>query len=449
MIWRDQYQSATFRGVPFSVHESKTTGGRRVALHEYPQRNLPYAEDLGRKARGYELEALIVGADYFAGRDRLIAALEQRGPGLLIHPYLGRMQIQIQEFRLSESTAQGGIASFHLQFVEAGAATQPDATPDTAAAVDVKSSDTNTRLAEAFSSEFSGYKQPEFVLDDAAGIIGDVLDVVDAGRQTIATVAGEISSFMWRVQVLRAQVMRLVLAPADLADGLINTISGIRGLAASPLGALEVYRRLFRFGHDTPAIPATTPARRRQAANRAALVNLVRGSTVAAAAQSLADAQPYRYIGPASPLYSAGAGAAGTGVAAGSSVTARTIQINGRAVVLAVPDAPASTGGFATWQEAAAARDEVVDIIRAVMEEADDTVYPALRALSAAVVAHINVQRPALAYDGRYTAATTMPSLLLAYRIYGDATRADEIEYRNRVRHPGFVPGGVPIEVIQ
>jgi prophage DNA circulation protein len=442
MTWRDQYQPAAFRGVPFSVRESNTTGGRRVALHEYPQRDKPYAEDLGRKARSYELEALIVGADYFAGRDKLIAAFEQRGPGLLIHPYHGRMQIQIQEFRLSESTAQGGLATFRVQFVEAGAATQPDATPDTAAAVDAKAGTANARLADAFPQAFSGDKQPAFVLADAAAIVGDVLDAVDAGRQAIATVAGEVGSFVGRIQGLRAQVMSLVLAPASLANGLIGTISGVRDLAASPLGALDVYRRLFDFGQDAPALPETTPARRRQAANRAALVSLVRSSAVAAAAQSLADAQPYRYIGPASPLYAAGTGAAGTGAAV------PTVQINGRAVVLAVPDDP-TAGGFVTWQEAAATRDEVVEAIRAVMEEADDTVYPALRALTAAVVAHINAQRPALACGGRYTAAGSLPSLLLAHRIYGDATRADEIEYRNRVRHPGFVPGGVPIEVIQ
>jgi len=41
-----------------------------------------------------------------------------------------------------------------------------------------------------------------------------------------------------------------------------------------------------------------------------------------------------------------------------------------------------------------------------------------------------------------------MPAIVLAYRLYGDAERADEIVARNRVRHPGFVPGGQPLEVL-
>ena len=31
---------------------------------------------------------------------------------------------------------------------------------------------------------------------------------------------------------------------------------------------------------------------------------------------------------------------------------------------------------------------------------------------------------------------------MLAYQLYGDADRADEIVTRNNIRHPGFVPGG-------
>jgi prophage DNA circulation protein len=43
--------------------------------------------------------------------------------------------------------------------------------------------------------------------------------------------------------------------------------------------------------------------------------------------------------------------------------------------------------------------------------------------------------------------SATLPALVVAHRVYGDATRADEIVSRNRVRHPGFVPGGIALEV--
>jgi prophage DNA circulation protein len=57
--------------------------------------------------------------------------------------------------------------------------------------------------------------------------------------------------------------------------------------------------------------------------------------------------------------------------------------------------------------------------------------------------------RAALAID-TYTELQVMPvpSLLVAYQIYGDAGRADEITKRNEPRHPGFLMGGNQLEVL-
>ena len=37
------------------------------------------------------------------------------------------------------------------------------------------------------------------------------------------------------------------------------------------------------------------------------------------------------------------------------------------------------------------------------------------------------------------------PSLVIAYEVYGDAQRADEIVQRNAVRHPGFIRGDIEL----
>jgi len=44
----------------------------------------------------------------------------------------------------------------------------------------------------------------------------------------------------------------------------------------------------------------------------------------------------------------------------------------------------------------------------------------------------------------------TLPALVVAYLAFGDATRAAEIVARNAIiiRHPGFVPGGIPLEAL-
>ena len=43
-------REASFKGAPFHVEETGGQFGRRTVLHEYPFRDLPYGEDLGRSA---------------------------------------------------------------------------------------------------------------------------------------------------------------------------------------------------------------------------------------------------------------------------------------------------------------------------------------------------------------------------------------------------------------
>jgi prophage DNA circulation protein len=79
MAWRDALRSGSFRGVPFQIDSHDLTFGRRTSMHEYPLRDEPYSEDLGRKARVFSLNLYVIGRDYMAGRDNLREALEKTG----------------------------------------------------------------------------------------------------------------------------------------------------------------------------------------------------------------------------------------------------------------------------------------------------------------------------------------------------------------------------------
>ena len=86
MTWKDRLQDASFRGVPFKVEEESTGTGRRVETHEYPNRDKPYTEDLGKITFRPSITAYVVGDDCFDQRDRLIDALNKPGPGTLVQP---------------------------------------------------------------------------------------------------------------------------------------------------------------------------------------------------------------------------------------------------------------------------------------------------------------------------------------------------------------------------
>ncbi len=69
MAWRDDLQGGSFRGVPFYTQHAGGKIGRRVQLVEYPLKDTPNSEDMGRKARSFSIEAFVLGADYMSARD--------------------------------------------------------------------------------------------------------------------------------------------------------------------------------------------------------------------------------------------------------------------------------------------------------------------------------------------------------------------------------------------
>lgn len=118
--WRAQMQPASFRGCGFHVEVDTLSGGRRIALHEYPKRDIPYAEDMGRRAQRHTIEGYLIGPDYITFRDNLRNALELEGPGQLVHPFLGTFQVSVDQYSVTESRERGGYCIFSMLFVEAG-----------------------------------------------------------------------------------------------------------------------------------------------------------------------------------------------------------------------------------------------------------------------------------------------------------------------------------------
>ncbi|HAW1868790.1 TPA: baseplate protein [Escherichia coli] len=113
MTWKDRLQDASFRGVPFKVEEESAGTGRRVETHEYPNRDKPYTEDLGKITFRPSITAYVVGDDCFDQRDRLIDALNKPGPGTLVHPTYGELKVCVDgEVRVSTSKSEGRIVRF-------------------------------------------------------------------------------------------------------------------------------------------------------------------------------------------------------------------------------------------------------------------------------------------------------------------------------------------------
>lgn len=78
------------------------------------------------------------------------------------------------------------------------------------------------------------------------------------------------------------------------------------------------------------------------------------------------------------------------------------------------------------------------DIEEVIADQMDAMTWRAVVALHAAITNHLTETARPLPRMLNYRFNVTMPSLALAQRLYGDASRADELRGENKIVHPAF-----------
>lgn len=222
--WLDKLNPASFRGVQFYLMEDPTAAvGRRRANHQYAGRDEPYSEDMGRKQRVYSIAGGVDGDDFIEKANRLQDAFEQRGAGILVHPFLGELNVTVE----ATFTYQGRFVSFQLTAEEAGTDDNPSGVVDTRSVVSSKSDLSKQSAIDAFADSYD-VSGPEFVREYT---LNNMLDSVALFNNAIALSVDELSS--------------LIQQPRALAESFFSSVStplrtGARLLALDSLLAADV-----------------------------------------------------------------------------------------------------------------------------------------------------------------------------------------------------------------
>lgn len=135
-IWRDELLPATFAGQQFHCEANSREGGQRIVTHEFPKKDLPYSETMGRRAmeftiRGYciaypfDTQQPLYQRDYRKPRDLLINVLDAGQPGVLQLPTQAPMWVVCTRYRMNEEERFGGYCVLDMTFVEYGKTQNP------------------------------------------------------------------------------------------------------------------------------------------------------------------------------------------------------------------------------------------------------------------------------------------------------------------------------------
>ena len=88
-----------------------------------------------------------------------------------------------------------------------------------------------------------------------------------------------------------------------------------------------------------------------------------------------------------------------------------------------------------------------IDVLREDPEITEDLFF-ALADLKTAFSEHISGLVINLQALNTFTPKATVPAILIAYQLLGDATKEADIVARNVIREPTFVRGGVELEIL-
>ncbi|MEZ2293099.1 DNA circularization protein [Variovorax sp. RCC_210] len=404
-------QPASYRGVPFHVDGSTFEAGRRTQVNEYPQRDQPYAQDLGRATRAVVVDAILVGADYIEQANALIAAAEEEGPGTLVHPWLGAMQVSQKtpvRFRFDSGL---GKATVSFDFVESGELEFPSALDSTQTQSQLAADSMCTAAAESFSDSFTVDGFSDFVSDMARSNFSAAFDFASSLGGNFSALSGWAS----QLGALSGNVLQLLADPLGLAQQVMDwfDLSDIvASLAGSNLAAGPTYAT------SAIVVPRTS-----------ALSDMALGIVGLAG------------NGGASGVLNAPLPALGATSARRQQVV-NAGAINGlvRRALLAQAVGMSSVADTTVQTDAHRMRDALCAALDAESLLADDASYEALQIARRAVWTDITARSSGGARLIVVTPNETTPALVLAYEQYEDAGRADEVASRNHVIHPGFVP---------
>ncbi|HGX3211374.1 TPA: DNA circularization protein [Serratia marcescens] len=411
--WED-LRDASFRGVPFYFVDVEGNSGRRAIPHAYPKKEVGWTEDHGAVLTQQQINGILLGNDYQAQFNRLLAALNTPGPGELVHPWFGVQRVQAGKVTHKLSTEEGGIAYISFEVFEAGEQLFPTQQEDTTATT--LSAADSVKAALASGDYFAA-------LDGVGNMVDTLLDDLQGFVTNLPTLPDVLNEWMDRLNRFKDLAGIIVATPGELIRDITGLISDMKDLVTDAPWALQVYGQLRdKWDGDRAAQAATKSLADNIAVNvdTGFASSVTRSSTIDISDAMQTNIDDFRQLVIVSSLVA----------------MAETV----------------ATATFETSQDAQRTGDALAERLGEQAIEAVESgqrgLWRSLRALRFAVASDVRIRSVQLPELRRVSPRQTTPVMLLAWRETGDAEQRDALVTRNRLRYPAFILPSQVIEVV-
>jgi hypothetical protein len=405
--WLQTLRRASYRGASFFVETDKVETGRRLVVHEFPLRDDPYIEDLGRSANKIDVTAYVAGDNADGLEAALRSACEAGGPATLSLPIIS-LQAHCEKCSRDFSKDKLGYIAFSLSFIREGSSAAPFPIAYLGRLIETSAGGIVAALSRFFVGTFATLDFADYVHDDAA--------------DEVRSIAGQIDS-----------TVRGTTVDVDKAPALLQQIGDFYS-DADDLVAVGERSDLYE---DTAFVAQQSPSAAGDIVTRM-------GAIFTAAADAIA---PDLLEDAALPLTAyVPADNATTTTESGRQSLANVEALRACMRILALTTLATAIVNrtYADRRSAIQARADAAEAFGAELERIsglkDYDIFVAIQTLSGQVADYLSRLVTDLAPVLAIEAPRRMPALWWSQRLYGTADRAGELVARNGVKHPAFMP---------
>lgn len=403
MSWDDSYQPGAINGIPVMVRTENTSFGRRSDVAISPGADRAQFVDLGPSIRPIRISAIFNGPNYAPQRNAFLQVISGPGPLSLMHPHYGPLFVVLADKGavVTHTDDESRKASVELSLTEVGVADFLQRL-DTVQAVSVAMLALDDSLITSpptlpsnDPNLLSKLQDLGFLLEVVQGKIAARLNVVDHVTSAVqgfsdglAGIASTPAQMFTKITGVVTAVFDLFKTARDLGPD-VQTQSAIDQVAV----LMESIEDLAEFALDEIFVPPLAPSAVIDQRNARGLSAGIRFAGLSAGSTQLAETE----------LDSAD----------------QALELQDKLVAL-----------FDTAREP-----DLTTEVRTASREAQGAITEHLRRVSATL--------PQITH---FTPKRTMPAVLIAYHVHGDALRGSEISRRNKLRAPHLVPPD-PLEI--
>jgi len=230
-----RYRSPNGTDFEFQFRDLARAGGKKAAVHELPQQDLPEVQDLGQAATHFVIEASFQGPDYDLTADAFWDALAEPGPGTLRHPRWGDLSVLPTTVNHREGFVNDmRQATFEIDFVRTGDSPVAESAAQAESVIGSSAEDADAAIVEGVTIDPENAAQSATCEADARGGIADFAAKI---RTAIAGAQDVQEDFDAKMRAFETAAF----APTTLATDMLDIMRSPARATTSILGKLKAY----------------------------------------------------------------------------------------------------------------------------------------------------------------------------------------------------------------